>query len=165
MMVTIYKRGEDRQLTRNFHLREFTCKCGICRNQYVDLDHVKRLQELRDLLGRSISVTSGYRCEVHNKAVGGVKNSQHRRGWATDIQVKGMSPSDVADKCEHFDGLGRYNTFTHVDSRGSRARWDNRDHPRPKIEEMSRKDYLPEGPSEEDINITLEDIEREALKL
>ena len=32
--------------------------------------------------------------------------------------------ADIAEKL--FDGVGRYDTFTHVDSRGLRARWDMR---------------------------------------
>lgn len=34
----------------------------------------------------SIHVTSGYRCEALNKAVGGVKNSQHTLGQAVDLK-------------------------------------------------------------------------------
>lgn len=33
-------------------------------------------------------VNSGYRCKVHNEAIGGVKNSSHVRGVAMDIKCK-----------------------------------------------------------------------------
>lgn len=36
------------------------------------------LDKIRQLWGRPISVTSGYRCKALNKAVGGVANSQHQ---------------------------------------------------------------------------------------
>lgn len=47
------------------------------------------LQPIRDAWRAPIVVTSGYRCEALNKAVGGVKNSQHRLGEAADIKVGG----------------------------------------------------------------------------
>jgi hypothetical protein len=151
-------RDKDYQLTKNFKAKEFFCKCGICRDQYIDLDHVKKLQKIRDEMGIPITITSGYRCEVWNKSVGGAVNSRHRKGDAADIKVNGKTPAEVADKCEFFDGLGRYDTFTHTDSRGYKARWDNSTSTKPKLDTQT-KDYLPDGPTEEEINITLEDIE------
>lgn len=44
------------------------------------------LEPLRRRVGRVI-VTSGYRCQELNKAVGGVWNSQHLKGEAADIFV------------------------------------------------------------------------------
>ncbi len=43
------------------------------------------LQPLRDKLGYSIHVNSGYRCPELNKTVGGAANSQHMTGQAADI--------------------------------------------------------------------------------
>ena len=34
-------------------------------------------------------ISSGYRCEKLNKAVGGVYNSQHLKGQAADIDIQG----------------------------------------------------------------------------
>lgn len=45
------------------------------------------LQPLRDALGHSIQITSGYRSPKVNKAVGGSKTSQHLTGEAADIQL------------------------------------------------------------------------------
>lgn len=47
------------------------------------------LQPIRDAWKAPIVVTSGYRSEAVNKAVGGVKTSQHRLGEAADIKVGG----------------------------------------------------------------------------
>lgn len=44
------------------------------------------LEPLRKRVGRVI-ITSGYRCQELNKAVGGVPHSQHLRGEAADIYV------------------------------------------------------------------------------
>lgn len=43
------------------------------------------LDPLRELWGKPIYVNSGYRSPALNKAVGGVSNSQHRKGQAADI--------------------------------------------------------------------------------
>lgn len=45
----------------------------------------KVLDPLREAYGKSILVTSGYRCPVLNKAVGGSATSQHMSGQAADI--------------------------------------------------------------------------------
>lgn len=44
------------------------------------------LDELREDWGSGINVTSGFRNEDLNKAVGGVKNSIHKTGYAADLQ-------------------------------------------------------------------------------
>jgi hypothetical protein len=146
--IMVFKRGERVKLSYNFSLYEFECKCGKCPETLVNMDHIKKLQQLRNDLGCSITISSGYRCPTHNINEGGEKNSQHTKGNATDIVVSGMAPDEVADACEKFDGLGRYDTFTHIDSRGSKARWDLRSR-RPKP-----------IPSKKDIKITLKDIEK-----
>ncbi len=43
------------------------------------------LDPLRELYGKPIHISSGYRCPRLNKAVGGVANSQHLTGQAADI--------------------------------------------------------------------------------
>ena len=47
------------------------------------------LQPIRDAWRAPIVVTSGFRSEAVNNAVGGVKNSQHRLGESADIKVGG----------------------------------------------------------------------------
>ena len=47
------------------------------------------LEPLRVAMGRPINISSGYRCEQLNKAVGGVYNSQHLKGQAADISIDG----------------------------------------------------------------------------
>lgn len=45
------------------------------------------LDPLRRILQTPITITSGYRCQELNKAVGGVANSWHTKGNAADIRV------------------------------------------------------------------------------
>lgn len=43
------------------------------------------LDGVREIYGKPITVNSGYRCPELNKAVGGVSNSHHVKGYAADI--------------------------------------------------------------------------------
>lgn len=45
------------------------------------------LDPLREMYGHPITVSSGYRCEALNRAVGGAASSQHMRGEAADIHT------------------------------------------------------------------------------
>ena len=123
------------QLTKNFSKSEFDCSCG-CEMPKNVLNNVQKvanqLQALRNIVGKSITVNSGYRCPEWNTKVGGVKTSQHILGKASDIVIKDMTPDDVAHLIEQMidsgdmlqGGLGRYNTFTHYDIRKTKARWN-----------------------------------------
>jgi zinc D-Ala-D-Ala carboxypeptidase len=51
---------------------------------------------LRRYLGRPIAITSGYRSEAVNRAIGGARSSQHLRGEAADIKVEGLSAEELA---------------------------------------------------------------------
>lgn len=124
-------------LTANFSKSEFNCNCG-CEMPEDVLDnveaHAQNLQTLRDFCGLSIVINSGYRCPTYNAKIGGASKSQHMTGNASDIVISSMSDDEVADIVEGLirigaieeGGLGRYNTFTHYDRRGTKARWDNR---------------------------------------
>ena len=47
------------------------------------------LEPLRVAMNEPIKISSGYRCEKLNKAVGGVYNSQHLKGQAADLCIDG----------------------------------------------------------------------------
>ena len=157
--MKMFNKGENVQLSKNFHLSEWECRCNYsdCLEVPVNMDHIEKLQLLRDFVGKLVNITSGHRCVKHNKDVGGVEESQHVKGNATDIKVPAVTPAKLQDMCENFDGLGRYKTFTHVDSRGYKARWGAT----PDIPEIKAKsEYLPDGPSDEEINQKMSDIEK-----
>ena len=121
------------KLTENFSMDEFECKCGCVMPEFVKKnvqELAENLQVIRDAYGK-IDLTNSYRCKKHNADVGGSVNSQHLKGKAADIKSSDINPEDMAAivddlmKSEKFKigGVGIYNTFTHVDIRGSRARW------------------------------------------
>ena len=92
---------------------------------HVHIENLKRLcdwlEMLRDEWNRRygegddpIVINSGYRSEAVNKAVGGVKGSNHLTGCAADIRVAGMEQAlryavillDISDESqEDFDEL------------------------------------------------------------
>jgi len=47
------------------------------------------LEPLRVAMNEPVKISSGYRCEKLNKAVGGVYNSQHLKGQAADLCIDG----------------------------------------------------------------------------
>jgi len=124
--VEFFKRGQNVQITQNFHLREFECKCKMCPYTLISIDHIIRLQELRNLISVPITILSAYRCPRHNENVGGEKYSMHQYGLATDICTEAFDSSTLVKRCRAFDGIGVYDTFVHVDSRGFTAFWDKR---------------------------------------
>lgn len=122
-------------LTPNFNLDEFKSKDGSSFPAEIVQSLTilaTQLQALRIELGRSITITSGYRSPSHNLKVGGAKDSFHVRGMAADIQVSGMTPKQVYDAIEKLikegkmkeGGLGLYKSWVHYDFRGRRIRWD-----------------------------------------
>ncbi len=116
------------QLSRSFTRGEFKCQCGKCDYDTVDAELVMVLQGVRDHFGASVFVTSGNRCVEHNRNIGGSSNSYHVRGRAADIQVRGYSPAIVQnyllDTYPDKYGIGKYDNFTHIDTRTVKGRWN-----------------------------------------
>lgn len=125
------------QLTKNFYLDEFQCKdlSDIPLEVFDNiLELADNMQVIRDILKRPITVNSGYRSPEYNDKIGGKKGSKHKLGQACDFTVKGLMPNEVAKAVKMLitemlisqGGVGMYDTFTHYDIRGTKARWDNR---------------------------------------
>lgn len=85
-------------LSKNFSLKEFTksntaTRLGIS-NQPTE-EHVENLkklcvnvlQPLRDAIGLPLRITSGYRSEELNRAIGGSTTSDHSKGRAADLEL------------------------------------------------------------------------------
>lgn len=129
MAINAYSYAKDgtKFLSKNFRVREFRCKDDTD-PIFVDSDLVDVLQKVRDHFGKAVTITSAFRTASHNKKVGGATYSQHCYGKAADIKVSGVSPSRVAAYVEtlmpNSGGIGRYSTFTHVDVRATKSRWN-----------------------------------------
>ena len=120
------KRG-NMNISANFKVKEFACNDGSD-VVFVSPELVEVLQKIRDHFNAAVTITSGYRTETYNKKVGGATYSQHLYGKAADIKVKGVSPKTVATYAETLlpnkGGIGIYPTFTHVDVREVKSRWN-----------------------------------------
>ena len=112
--------------------KQIRCSCCDCLKITPRLfEHMRLLSLVRREFALPIRITSGYRCENHNYAVGGVTDSQHRL-FATDVQPTDLRYLDRLraivdeDYASAWDGIGHYPNFIHLDLRGHRARWDER---------------------------------------
>ena len=102
-----------------FEPREFVCKC--CGTGRVASSLVYTLDMIRRAWDGAIIVTNGYRCEKHNREVGGATMSRHMIGCAADI--KPLDPALIGPfqyLLQHLtarrDGweLKLYPTFVHI---------------------------------------------------
>lgn len=66
--------------------------CPHCGRNFMDKGFMEAMDKLREMWGKPMICTSMYRCDVHNKAIGGAVNSMHLRGKAADIAC--TSPAD-----------------------------------------------------------------------
>lgn len=121
-------------ISKNISRHEVACKCG-CGYDTIDAETVSVVQDCCDHFADSLGVervtlviNSGCRCDSHNNKVGGSKNSTHKKARAMDIKITPIQPEKVY---EYLDkkypgkyGIGKYETFTHIDTRsGAAARW------------------------------------------
>ncbi len=117
-----------KHITEHFKWTELICPCCE-RIKVVDslFDHMEMIEALRIEAGFRITVNSGYRCRIHNAKVGGRVRSQHLF-VADDIRptdgdkIKVERIHIIAVEMD-FGGIGKYETFNHLDPRKKRARW------------------------------------------
>ena len=121
---SLKKNGKE-NITDNFKVREFACKDGS-NTILIDDKLAVLLQNIREHFGKPVIINSAYRTEEHNENVGGAANSYHLYGKAADIQIKGVSPEEIAQYAESLGvkGIGLYGTFVHVDTRTSKYYWN-----------------------------------------
>lgn len=124
---SVKKSGDDR-LSSNFRVKEFASHDGAD-TVLIDDDLVYILQRIRDRFQRPVTISSGYRTPAYNGLIGGSSSSNHVKGKAADIQVKGVNPAIVGMYAESLNvgGLGLYayiqGGFCHIDTRSVKYRW------------------------------------------
>lgn len=118
-----------------FTREEFRCQCGgkYCNGFPVEPEEklVRTLDKIREVLGVPITIVesggSGVRCPKHNANVGGVSDSQHLYGKAADLH-SGATPAQMKAAAEkvmgNTGGIGLYKWGIHVDTRGTKSRWN-----------------------------------------
>jgi len=112
----------DWNRVKHFTDKEFNCRC--CGKLNISANLVLKLDLARDLAETPFIITSGYRCQKHNKKVGGVKDSAHVKGLAVDIAVQNnitrlsiLRGLIIAG----FRRIGIGSNFIHVDIDNSKA--------------------------------------------
>ncbi len=120
---------EDWDRFPNFGKHEF--ECSHCGKEDMDADFVEALQDLRTSYGRTLTVSSGFRCPEHPveaRKTGGA--GSHASGRAADLAVSRADALEVlriALSDERFRGFGIQQKgagrFIHLDSKNRNAIW------------------------------------------
>ena len=119
----------DMNLSRNFTLRELVRSNtatvrgidntpGLEEVRALELLARRTLQPLRDAIGAPLNVSSGYRSEALNEAVGGATRSQHMKGQAADVTAAGLSSLELLQVVQAagipFDQAITYDDLPHL---------------------------------------------------
>lgn len=128
MTVQTYSYNQDAALFAHFCAKEFQYKCGASHSTRIADPLIEKLEALYGALDCSkIIVNSGYRCESHDKAVGGSGSGQHTKWTTADVVCYDASGSVISSKrvcCAAqdlgFPGIANINAkyqLTHLDVR------------------------------------------------
>lgn len=103
-------------LTENFSRKEFACRCD-CKRDDISIELVSKLQQVRDIVGKPLKITSGVRCVSHNASIGGSATSSHITSEAADIFCTDSGERDflVGVLRSQFNRMGIAKDFVHVD--------------------------------------------------
>lgn len=112
----------DKELWPHVSFAEVACRhCGEINMHPATLMNFEKFRS--NMGGKPIAILSGYRCPVHNRAVGGAQASYHLVGLALDVAVHPVATLDLARLVAEatragFKGFGFYphKRFTHLDT-------------------------------------------------
>ena len=87
MEVLIYDKTLEFEIVPKLQHSEFRCKCSHEDCTFTMLNHRVSLafDVIRGIWWSAIGVSSGFRCQRHNKISNGMDNSWHKKGCAIDI--------------------------------------------------------------------------------
>lgn len=103
--------------TTYFTKKELECKC--CGKCDLETDFKDRVLDLRIAFGQSMESNSCFRCEDHNKDVGGSLRSFHLKGMAMDVKCPNSEYKARLARVALNKGftVGVYSKFLHIDIR------------------------------------------------
>lgn len=123
----------DFHITKSFKHSDFACKCGRKHASPMSLEFVFKLEKMQNILGDTYNladnITSGFRCEDHNKTVGGASarngsiGSMHLYGRAVDIYCHDSKIRFAIVEAAQKVGMGDVSLsyqFIHVDDRDTK---------------------------------------------
>ena len=111
----------------NFTEAEFRCR--HCGKQEMRPEFMGRLQALRDVYKRPMTITSGYRCPDHPVEKAKAEPGMHSTGLACDVGVQGADAHELLRLAMHlgFTGIGVQQKgggrFIHLDLRQQPTIW------------------------------------------
>ena len=126
------------QLSKHFTLEEFTRSDTASRKGIPNvpdaetIEHLKEtallLEQVRDLLGHPIQITSGYRSLKLNSAIGSKPTSDHVQGYAADFVCPQYG--SVSDVChaimdstiEYHQLIHEFDSWIHISANPKMAR-------------------------------------------
>lgn len=114
------------QITKNFKLHEFLTKNKKNTFTRLNANIIAEVQDLRDIYGSGIGISSSYRSPAYNKSVNGATSSKHMLGDALDtypIDGKIAPWKKIVRDNKKSGGIGYYRTFVHIDT-GSTRTWN-----------------------------------------
>lgn len=120
--MNTFKKPRFWKKLKNFKHEEFASPEQPMSGLNMDQEFMLMLQDMRDKAGIPMFVTSGYRTESYNKAIGGSPKSYHIQGMAADISYSNGQELGKLLKAAieaGFTGIGIYNKHIHVDNRPS----------------------------------------------
>ncbi len=109
---------DKKEKVKYFNYSEFDSPDVQGSGQLMDKTLLDMLDEIREIVGEPIIITSGFRTPAHNEAVGGKEQSSHLKGLAVDIAVRhsrmrfklidallevGVNRIGIADNFVHID--------------------------------------------------------------
>jgi uncharacterized protein YcbK (DUF882 family) len=104
---------------KHFTLSEFDSPDAPGSGAKMQPKFMQMLDNAKAIAGVPFKINSGFRTEVHNAKVGGVKESSHCQGWAADIAAtSGTSKFQIVNALlkAGFTRIGIASSFVHVDS-------------------------------------------------
>jgi zinc D-Ala-D-Ala carboxypeptidase len=103
---------------RYFKLTEFASPDELGSEKKMKQSFLQMIDRARASSGVPYKITSGYRTESHNKAIGGSPTSSHLKGWAADIECANSNQRErilFGLVVAGFHRIGIAKTFIHCD--------------------------------------------------
>jgi len=104
-------------LSEFFTIKEMSCRGGNCCGHSHPMDSLFLilLDRVRKESGGPVNVNSGFRCNKHNKEVGGVNGSNHTKGNGADCVPTACTLGELTKIArKYFNEVIECDTFVHI---------------------------------------------------
>ena len=119
--LAIIPKKDSTRISEHLLSDEVKCKCSYrtCTRTMINIRTIDSFEKLRDLYGKVIFITSGFRCTTHNTDVVGRFGSYHKIGCALDLAPEDIVDLDLLEELANncFDVVIRYASFIHCHNR------------------------------------------------